>query len=486
MPSDAVGEAIVIKPQPGRQEQFLASPADIAIYGGAAGGGKTWALLLDPLRDVHIPGFRALIFRRTYADVTKPGGLWDESSKIYPLLGAVPSIASLEWRFPSGAVVAFGHCQHESDLYKYDGAQIALLAFDQLEHFSERAFWYLLARNRTTCGVRPRVRATCNPPDPRDDGSEWLPNLLSYWIASDGYADLDRAGKVLWMARVNDEVIMRESRNEIINDYPNAMPMSITFVPATIYDNQILLNHDPNYLARLQSLQYIERERFLGDARRGGNWRISAEAGKVFNSSWFQIVQAVPEGGSDARGWDFAASVRSLRNDDPDYTASVKIRRVGQHYYITDVIRDRYAAGEIDDLVASVIARDVMTANASRATYRTRWEVEPGSAGLRESERLKRALANRFGLIDADGVQVSGDKIQRARALSAAAEAGLVRVLAAAWTDVFLAELHGFPDRKHDDIVDAAAIAFNALVDAPERPPTARPPKRDNPWAKAR
>jgi predicted phage terminase large subunit-like protein len=481
--SDA--EAVIIKPQPGRQEEFLSTPADIAIYGGAAGGGKTWALLLDPLRDINVPGFRALIFRRTYADVTKPGGLWDEASRIYPLLGARASEKDMEWRFPSGAVVAFGHCQSDGDLYKYDGAQIALLAFDQLEHFSERAFWYLMARNRTTCGVPPRVRATCNPPDPRDEGSDWLPQLLSYWIGDDGYADLSKAGKIVWIARINDELKMAENENVILNEYPGVKTLSMTFIPATVYDNKLLLEKDPNYLSRLQMLQYVERERFLGDAKRGGNWKIRAEAGKVFNSQWFEVVNYVPDGGVECRAWDFAATLRSLRNNDPDYTAGVKMRKVGGYYYVMDVINERYSAGELDDVIALTAERDRKLAEAAGAHYVLRWEVEPGSAGIRETERLKRLLTSKFGTINCDGVPAYGDKVQRAMGFSSAAEQGLVRLVAGRWVDAFLSQLHGFPDKIHDDMVDAASTAFNTLVDYAGQPAKGKM-ERNNPWLKAR
>src|ERR1700761_7399943 len=98
-----------ISPQPGPQMAFLASPADIAIYGGAAGGGKTWALLMEPLRHVANPDFGAVVFRRTTVQVRNPGGLWDESAKLYPLAGGAPKSHALEWRFPSGAKVRFSH-----------------------------------------------------------------------------------------------------------------------------------------------------------------------------------------------------------------------------------------------------------------------------------------------------------------------------------------------------------------------------------------
>ena len=79
-------EVVEIKPQEGRQENFMATPADLAFFGGSAGCGKTWALLLEPVRHIDNSGFGAIFFRRTYPEITVQDGPWDESHKIYPLL----------------------------------------------------------------------------------------------------------------------------------------------------------------------------------------------------------------------------------------------------------------------------------------------------------------------------------------------------------------------------------------------------------------
>ncbi len=125
-----------IAPQPGPQAAFLASPADIAIYGGAAGGGKTWALLAEPLRHIANPGFGAVVFRRTTVQVRNEGGLWDESERLYPLLGGKGFSSALEWRFPSGASVRFAHLEHDRNVYDWQGAQAPLIAFDELNQFT--------------------------------------------------------------------------------------------------------------------------------------------------------------------------------------------------------------------------------------------------------------------------------------------------------------------------------------------------------------
>ena len=81
-----VSNIINIGPQPGPQEDFLATPADVAIFGGQAGGGKTYALLLEGQRHVSNTGYRGVIFRRTSPDITNPGAIWDESLELYSTL----------------------------------------------------------------------------------------------------------------------------------------------------------------------------------------------------------------------------------------------------------------------------------------------------------------------------------------------------------------------------------------------------------------
>lgn len=457
----ADARVVKIAPQPGRQEQFLSCSADIAVYGGSAGGGKTWSLLLDPLRYVGVPGFNAVILRRTFPEITRAGGMWDEASNLYPYAGGVPNRSNYSFHFPKDSRIEFGHLQYDSDLSSYLGAQICMIGFDQLETFTEKQFWFMVSRNRSTCGVRPYIRATCNP-----DPDSFVYKLLSWWIAEDGYADLDRAGVIRWFIRVDDRIVWSESRDTLVELFGEYEPLSLTFIPATIYDNPALLKKDPGYLARLKAMSYIERERYLGDPRRGGNWKIKPEAGKVFNREWFEIVPEAPAAGIDARGWDFAASVVSLRNDDPDFTASVKIRKYNGFYYILDCTNDRVPAGEIDALVKAISMQDKQVSIAANTRYLVRWEIEPGSAGLRESNRMARMLAG----LDATGVPATGDKLSRWRPLAAQASNGFVKLVAGAWNDMFLSALHGQPDLPHDDIPDAAAVAFAAIAEINDEP----------------
>lgn len=448
-------QVIEIRPQEGRQAEFLASPADIVIYGGSAGGGKTYGLLMEPLRHIDNPNFGAVIFRRSTPEITKEGGMWDESKKIYIPIGARSNENEHQYTFRTGARVTFAHLQYESTLEDWRGAQIPLIEFDQLETFTEKQFFYMLSRNRSTCGVRPYIRATANP----EPG--WLADLLSWWIDDDGYANLERAGQVRWFVRSNEVIVWANTPDELQDNYPNLPPKSLTFIPATIFDNKILIQKDPGYLANLKVLALVDRERLLGDPRRGGNWKIKPEAGKIFNRSWFEIVYAVPAGGIDCRFWDFAATEKEIGKDDPDFTSGVKIRKVSGMFFVLDCVDEQISPSKTNDMVKNLAIQDQELAREQGASYKVRWEMEGGASGKRDSANLIELLVG----YDAKGVPPQGDKIVRAKPLAAQAEAGNVKLLKGQWNERWLVQMHGQPDLPHDDIMDGSSGAFNELND---------------------
>ena len=283
-------EKVVFRPQKGKQEKFLACSADICIYGGAAGGGKSYALLLEPLRHIGNKQFAAVTFRRTNPQILSPGGLWSESFNIYSLLGATPKLSPKPmWVFPSGATITFSHLEMESTKYDWQGSQIPLIMFDELTHFSESVFFYMLSRNRSMCGVKPYIRATCNP-----DADSWVANFISWWIDQDsGYPIEERCGKIRWFIRRDEKVYWADRKQDLweqfnlTTDEEKAEPRSVSFINSTLQDNKLLMQRDPSYLATLKALPTVERERLLY-----GNWKIKQAAGLYFKRT--QVRNMLP------------------------------------------------------------------------------------------------------------------------------------------------------------------------------------------------
>lgn len=455
---------IILGPQKGPQEKFLATSADVCIYGGAAGGGKTFGLLLEPLRHKNNPNFNAVIFRRNYTQVTSPGGLWDSSRKVYSLVkGAFPlKTPKLHWTFQKGASVNFAHLGSDEDCDNWQGSQITMIGFDELTHFTEYQFFYMLSRNRTDSGVAPYIRATCNP-----DADSWVANFISWWIdQKTGYPIPERSGVIRWMVRLNEVVTWFDSREEAVKGAiengiepreAETMPKSVTFIASTLQDNKILMKNDPGYLANLQALALVERERLLY-----GNWKIKAAAGLMFKRVKVNLLPELP---TDvimwARGWDLAATSED-ENGDPAYTAGVLIgKRRNGRYIVADVINKRLSSAEVRDIIK-------MTATADRAKYGRvvqRLPQDPGQAGKDQAQSFLKLLA---GFV-VKCIQESGDKVTRAEPFSAqwlglpGMDKGNVDVLEAPWNEEYFNQTESFPESKFKDMVDASSSAFAEL-----------------------
>lgn len=438
-----------IWPQSGPQEAFLASPADIAIYGGAAGGGKTWALLLEPLRHLANPNFGAVIFRREATQITNEGGLWDEAAKLYPLLGGQSKqVPRPIYHFGTRARVSFAHLNQENDVLDWQGAQIPLIEFDELTHFSRAQFFYMLSRNRSTSGVRPYVRATCNP-----DADSWVADFIAWWIDQEsGLPIAERSGVLRWFVRVSDTMYWGDSPQALAAAHGCAVEdaKSVTFIAASIFDNRILLEKDPGYLANLKALSRVERERLLG-----GNWKVRPAAGLYFQRHDITIIDERPQEVLRwVRAWDLAATEKSEDNDDPDWTVGVLMgrRRPSQRLVVADVVRVRRRAADVRELV-------LRTAHLDGQGVRIRMPQDPGQAGKDQAASYVTALSG-FPVATRP---VTGDKVLRAEPFAAQWQAGNVEVVRGQWNDAFFAELEAFPEGGHDDQVDAAAEAFHAI-----------------------
>lgn len=409
-------------------------------------------MLLEMLRNVDNANFNAVIFRRNTSQIFNEGGLWDNAIEMYRPLGIeavrtpYPTI-----RFPSGAKIRFSHLQYDKDVHQWQGAQIVLIAFDELAHFSSQQFFYMLSRNRSTCGVKPYVRATCNP-----DADSWLAKFIQWWWDEDtGYPIPERSGVIRYFVRVGDNIIWGDSKAEIVREHPEINKewiKSFTFIASKLSDNKILMEKDPGYLGNLMAQSEVERERLLH-----GNWKIRPAAGKYFKRGSFEIVDVVPNKVEAwVRSWDLAATEVSNAEPSPDATAGVLIGRMTDgRYIVADVKHIRKNANDVRKAVLSAATLDKVRYKNVKITV----PQDPGQAGKEQANSYVKMLAGH----PIETIRPTGSKENRANPFASQVQAGNVLMLRGDWNEEYLAELESFPDGSHDDMVDASSDAFNKL-----------------------
>lgn len=454
----AAVEEVVIGPNDGPQSDAFASTATVTVYGGGAGGGKTFVTLQRfAYHADRYPGYAGIIFRREMPMVTVGGGLWEEAMGLYPIFGAKPNSANFTWRWPKRSLVQFRSLQHATDVINYQGAQLAEFCLEEATHFLESQFWYMFSRLRTKCGMRARCMLTCNP-----DPDSWVRKLIDWWIGEDGFPIPERAGKKRYFYRDGSELCWGDTADEVREKLPHIdwtasdpegnllnKPDSLRFIPALLKDNP---KGDPSYAARLNQLPLVERERL-----KGGNWNIRNAAGTMFKKPWFKIIDSVP--GDDpilkkGRYWDLAATEPSQDNKDPDWTRGVKMsRHKSGMFLIHNVASLRGRAFAVDNLVKTSAEQD------GKDWTQGFWQ-DPGAAGKSEAERYRRELAGYAVKIH----RASKDKITNAKAASSQAEGGNIVLLRGPWNDAYLAEHEAFPDFGHDDIVDGESLGMIDLT----------------------
>ena len=230
---------VIWTPQP-RQFEFMQRPEDEALYGGAAGGGKSDALVIEATRQVHIPHYKALILRKTYPQLAE---LIEKSLKYYPMAfpKAKYNISEHTWYFPSGAKIVFGSMQHSKDKLNYQGKSYDFIAFDELTHFTYEEYSYLSSRNRANgAGTRVYMRATANP---GGIGHGWV---------KDRFITAAEPMTTIWESVTVDVGGKTETRYK-----------SRIFIPSSVFDNKVLLENDPDYLTRLASMPEAEKKALL-------------------------------------------------------------------------------------------------------------------------------------------------------------------------------------------------------------------------------
>jgi predicted phage terminase large subunit-like protein len=394
--------------------QFLLLDENEAFFGGAAGGGKSEALLMGALMYVRYSGYNAILFRRTYQDLSLPEALMDRAFD-----WLMPSDAEWDnhlhcWRFPSGARLSFGYLDAKRDRYRYQSAAFQYIGFDELTQFREDDYRYLFSRLRRLEGVDLplRMRSASNP---GGMGHEW----------------------------VKRRFLIEGSRHGRI------------FIPARLEDNPYI--DQASYIASLNELDPITRARLLY-----GDWS-ARDTGGMFRRHWFPIITSIPvDFDRVVRFWDLAAT-KPKDQRDPDYTAGVLMGLKDDYFYIIDVKRVRETPQNVERLIKQTAYEDDTLVGPRIRIY---LEEEPGSAGKYVIQHYSRVLRS-FAFY---GHRTTGSKEDRAAPVSSQAEAGNIKLVQGTWITSFLDELEAFPFGAHDDQVDALSGAFQNISQMP-RPP---------------
>lgn len=460
---------------------FAACTADIAVFSGQPGSGKTGSLILELGRWSHIPHYSGIAFRRLARDLVGAGSLWDLAKRWWPHTGARLPEHTAYWD-STNASVAFDHLQFESDVTAHDGHEYALICFDELPHFEQSQFEYLTyTRNRSTCGVKPYVRAsTMAAPD------SWVHDLVRPWLQRDGWPDFEQSGRLRWFLRdpFTDSLVWFDTEPDALEHARalrradpswNGIPKSFTVIHSVTADNAILTAANPEYAAGFSNLSREERLRKLG------NWEARPKSSGMFDRTWFRALDSVDKTQIEysVRGWDKASTLpndtdASSPNADPDWTRGVRLDKLRNGLVVvSDVVSIRDRPGKVDELCKRIAEHD--GPHVTQAYWR-----DPAQAGDVDETHTRQVLAAVRGCGPVEFVQARKDKVAYAQPVASWADPSTpgpgMAVVRAMWNGPFFAELEVFPLDKSPagtaykrDQVDALSRAWIAVETRAER-----------------
>lgn len=443
------------------QKQFWDDETtDVIIFGGGAGSGKTMLTLLKQLKYIDCEHYRAVFIRKTTTELTQSGGLQEEMRKVYSKFGAKSRLKpQMSYEFKSGAKVSLMSCERDAEVFKFDGGQYTFVCFDEAQNHSFEQFSYLQGRMRTPLSkYKPRMVLTCNPLK-----GSWLLGFTEWYLDPDtGIPTKEKAGTIRYWAMNKGSLVTADTAEELVELYPSCKPMTYRFIPATVLDNPIQTKLDPHYISKLENLRPNERNRLLL-----GSWFAVDEDAGHFKREWCKVVPEIPDGvyiESCMRAWDFACTLPSETNKNPDYTAGVKIARCTDgNYYVLNVRHFRARQHDVEE--------DVIKTAHSDGLYDCTVVIprDPGVAGKNYATNLRKKLAD-HGIVAKESAVVSTtSKLKKFLPFTIMAHSGNVFVVKDTWNDVWFDELESFTgeykdrNKSHDDMVDATADAFNNL-----------------------
>lgn len=460
--------------------------------------GKSRLLLMKPLPYLDDPNFNAIFFRRTTKALEKPGSLWPEATKLYAPFK--PRIRERDHKqtFASGSTVVMDHLEHESNAEgNHQGTQYSMVGFDELTHFTNYMFIYLIGRLRSEAKVDSFIVATCNP-----DPDSWVLNWVEWYLDEEGYPDPDKCGVIRYFVIEDETPIFADTAEELEKSHPhlctdlnkntgeviNTPPKTFAFIGGTIYDNPALIKSNPGYFSSLKAQTKVNRARLLD-----GNWYARPEGSSNFRREWLIKENKLPKSYISARAWDKASSVPSDINRYPDFTACTKMLKTpeGRYYIVGDFAPDTKVDASSKGLSKDVYGKFQKRPGERNAAIEEQGRhdgedcvvvlpKDPGAAGKIEFEEASKQLlayGAREGLylkVKQDPMPGTKSKMTRYSPFSSACENGLVSIIESTFPnketlDAFYKENESFngersTSERKDDWADSSASAFNYLA----------------------
>jgi len=337
--------------QSGFQTKVFKCEADIAIMGGAMGAGKSYSLILEVMKHITDPHFRCGIFRKSRANILCPGGLWEELLEVTASRG-IPIKTNrheLKMTFPSGAIVQFGHANHPNFKQYLKGTQYTAIFIDEGDEFDEEIFKFLMARLRSKSTVKPYMRITTNPSE------GWIKKMIKPFLNEEEYPITTECGKIKYLYFINNEPIVKESKDDFIKDHGLAKEdiqhiRTFTFIAGRVDENKKLLETNKEYISNLKTLSDHERDRYLY-----GWWGELPKDG-MFQEKDFSYYTGFPDRADRYIICIDTALKCSVRND---YTVATSWAFKKNKLYLIDMLRGKWSYASMKERVeAFIIAND--------------------------------------------------------------------------------------------------------------------------------
>lgn len=415
-----------------KQWLFLTDPHFEVMTGGSTGPGKSVALLMDALAYADIPGYNALMLRRTFPELSGPDGLIAEARSWLGGTDAYATDGGRRWTFPNSSSLSFGHMDVDDDRFKYASSQYSRIYFDELTSFSLVQYTFMFTRIRKPVRRMSIPLAMRSATNPIGRGLKWVRERFVDGPDTSGLHD--SALQLAVGGTTESPIIVRN------------------FIPALASDNPYL--DQGSYELSMAMLDPVTKSRL-----KHGRWDVAA-SGNFYDLTNLGVIYSFTPTGPTilVRAWDTAAT-----EGGGDYTVGLLLAfgRATLRFTVVDVCRGQWGPAQLEEMMAATANSDAARFGAVRQVL----EQEPGSSGKLAARDLGRRVLAGHEVVSRTS---TGPKAERARLPAALIDQGDVDIVLAPWNGDFRNELVGFAENpkesgEHDDIVDALSAACHEI-----------------------